>query len=83
MSKEQSPEPKNHEALNIGGVGGSYFRPKTRGELASKISEGVPCEVVTINRQFTCICLDGWLKMEGKYRVRLSENEGWDVYEAV
>ena len=80
MKKEDS---NTEQPCTIQNVGGSYFRPKTRGELADKIKESVLCEVVSMNRQFTCICLDGWLKMEGLYKVRLSENAGWDVYELV
>ena len=79
-SKESNNKQGNGVLANFGG---SYFRPKTRGELAHKIKEGVPCEVVSSNREFTAIALDGWLNMEGKYKVRLSENKGWDVYEAV
>ena len=83
MSKENTVS--NSEKGNgvLANIGGSYFRPKTRGELAHKIKEGVPCEVVSSNRKFTAIALDGWLNMEGKYKVRLSENRGWDVYELV
>jgi len=83
MSNEKNTSENQQGHAPLAGVGGSYFRPKTRGELAHKIKEGVPCEVVSNNREFTAIALDGWLNMEGKYKVRLSENKGWDVYEAV
>lgn len=37
MNKEQTPEPKNHEALNIGGVGGSYFEVDFGGHLKAQM----------------------------------------------
>jgi len=58
----------------------TYHRPKTRGELKTKILEGVECEVVASNVETTNIFLDGWLDMEDKYDVRLSENKGWAIY---
>ena len=57
-----------------------FFRPKTRGELAQKIIEGIPCEVVSSNREITTMILDGWLGMRNKYYVSLSQNKGWDIY---
>jgi len=59
------------------------FHPKTRGELLSKLKEGVKCEVVASNEEITSLVLDGWLKFEGKYKTYPSENIGWVIYEAV
>ena len=59
------------------------FRPKTRGELRDKLKQGVKCEVVASNEEITSICLDGWLKFEGKYKTYPSENVGWVIYEAL
>jgi len=59
-----------------------YFRPKTRGELVDKITEGVPCEVATSVVEFTNMCLAYWLGLDStSFTVRPSENEGWVVYE--
>lgn len=60
-----------------------FFRPKTRGELLEKLKEGVRCEVVSSNMEFTNICLDGLLKFEGKYRTLWSPNVGWVIYEKI
>lgn len=59
----------------------TFHRPKTRGELLEKLKEGVRCEVVASNMEITNICLDGWLKFEGKYRTLWSPNRGWVIYE--
>jgi len=61
----------------------SFFRPKTRGELLEALKKGIKCEVVGSNMEITNICLDGWLKFEGKYRTLYSPNKGWVIYEAV
>lgn len=61
----------------------TFHRPKTRGELLEKLKEGVKCEVVASNMEFTNICLDGWLKFEGKYRTIWSPNKGWVIYEKI
>lgn len=61
----------------------TYLRPTTRGALLSALKEGTKCEVVASNEEITSICLDGWLKFEGKYKTYPSENYGWTVYEAV
>lgn len=61
----------------------TFHRPKTRGELLEKLKEGVKCEVVASNVEFTNICLDGWLKFEGKYRTIWSPNKGWAIYEKI
>ena len=52
----------------------SFFRPKTRGELLEALKKGIKCEVVGSNMEITNICLDGWLKFEGKYRTLYSPN---------
>jgi hypothetical protein len=57
-----------------------YCRPKTRGELRSKLADGVPCEVVSSNVSTTSIALRGWLKFDS-FTVRNSENKGWALYE--
>ena len=62
-------------------MGRSFFRPKTRGELAEALRRGERCEVAGQAVEFTNICLDGWLKMEGKYRTLYSPNRGWILYE--
>jgi hypothetical protein len=62
-------------------MGRSFFRPKTRGELAEALRRGQRCEVAGQEVEFTNICLDGWLKMEGKYRTLYSPNRGWILYE--
>jgi hypothetical protein len=62
-------------------MGRSFFRPKTRGELADALRRGEWCEVAGQAVEFTNICLDGWLKMEGKYRTLYSPNRGWILYE--
>jgi hypothetical protein len=61
----------------------SFFRPSTRGELLEALKKGIKCEVVGSNMEITNICLDGWLKFEGKYRTLYSPNKGWIIYEAV
>jgi len=58
-------------------------RPKTRGELLDKLKLGIKCEVIASNAEFTKICLDGWLKFEGKYKVSPSHNTGWVIFEAI
>lgn len=60
-----------------------YDRPKTRGDLKTLLQHGFACEVVSSNAEITNIFLDGWLKMEGYYKTRPSENEGWTVYEPI
>ena len=60
-----------------------FSRPKTRGELLEKLKENVKCEIVASNEEITSICLDGWLKFEGKYKTRPSINMGWVIYEAI
>jgi len=59
------------------------YRPKTRGELLEKLKQGVRCEVVSSNEEITSICLDGWLKFQGQYKVYPSENNGWVIYEQI
>jgi len=61
----------------------SFFRPKTRGELLEKLKQGIKCEVVASNEQITSICLDGWLKFQGRYRTLYSPNRGWIIYESI
>lgn len=61
----------------------SFFRPKTRGELLEKLKQGIKCEVVASNEQITSICLDGWLKFQGRYRTLYSPNIGWIIYESI
>ena len=61
----------------------SFFRPKTMAELLEALKKGIKCEVVGSNMEITNICLDGWLKFEGKYRTLYSPNKGWIIYEAV
>lgn len=58
-------------------------RPQTRGELLEKLQEGIKCEVVSTNEEITNICLDGWLKFQGKYKTYPSKNIGWVIYEAI
>ncbi len=57
-----------------------YARPRTRGQLAVNIREGIESEVVTSNVDITRSMIDGWLNMGGKYDVRPSENAGWSVF---
>ena len=58
----------------------AYHRPRTRGALRDKLVEGVSCEVVLTSVTFTMILLKGWLEFSA-FTVRLSENEGWSVFE--
>jgi len=60
-----------------------YCRPKTRGKLVDKLKQGIKCEVVASNVEITSICLDGWLKFEGKYKTYASTNIGWVIFEAL
>ena len=77
---EISKEPQGNEANTLLSV---VFRPKTRGELLDKLKQGIKCEVVASNEEFTSICLDGWLKFAGKYKTYPSVNFGWVIYEAL
>lgn len=60
-----------------------YFRPKTRGLLLKALKQNIKCEVVATNEEITSICLDGWLKFEGKYKSYPSINNGWVIFEAL
>lgn len=64
-------------------IDGGVYKPKTIGELADKLREGVSCIVVASNEEFTNICLDGWLDMRGQYKTRPSKIEGYVIYEPI
>ena len=59
------------------------IRPKTRGELLDALKKNVKCEIIASNEGITSISLDGWVKFEGKYKTKPSENVGWVIYESV
>lgn len=59
-----------------------FLRPKTRGELLNALKEGIKCEVVASNEEFTTLCLQGWLKFSD-FKTYKSANDGWVVYEAI
>ena len=56
-----------------------YVRPKTRGELASRLKNEEACEVAGHVVEITVIMLEGWL--DCKVTTRESENKGWVVFE--
>ena len=57
----------------------SYLRPKTRGELRDKLKEGVSCEVVSYNAEFTSLLIQGWLEFDN-FTMTPSHNVGWTVF---
>ena len=57
-----------------------YFRPKTRGKLVEAMHSGTPCEVEASNERITKTLIDCWLNPP-PYKVRVSENIGWIVFE--
>ena len=58
----------------------TYHRPKTLGELRTKLQEGIACEVVAYVAEMTAIMLRGWMTF-ATFTIRQSENEGWVVFE--
>ena len=78
MDKRETDKTTSGLAVDSASTG--YVRPKTRGELCDKLKEGIECEVVTSNVETTRMLIDSWLRMDGKYDVRPSENAGWSVF---
>ena len=71
---------------NIGAVGGSFYRPKTRGELYDALKNGIKCECVTSNVEFTSLALQSLNALgcgDVKFKTYPSKNIGWSIYEAV
>lgn len=71
---------------NIADVGGSFYRPKTRGELYDALKNGIKCECVTSNVEFTSLALQSLNAMgcgDVKFKTYPSENIGWSIYESV
>lgn len=63
-----------------------FLRPKTRGELYDALKEGIKCECVTSNVEFTSLALQSLNAMgcgDVKFKTYPSKNEGWSIYEAV
>ena len=58
-----------------------YHRPKTRGELRDKLSEGIDCEVVSYVSEMTETMLRGWLNFEDFIAIP-SGNEGWTLFKS-
>lgn len=62
----------------------AIHRPKTRGELYQCLKNGIKCEVVASNEEFTSLALQSisiTQKSDLKFKTTKSENEGWVIYE--
>jgi len=58
-----------------------YCRPRTRGELMNKLSDGIDCEVAADVAEMTASMLRGWLEFK-EFTVRPSCNKGWMIFES-
>jgi hypothetical protein len=56
-----------------------YHRPKTRGELKTKLQEGQTCEVAGSVEESTRICFTGWLNFKA-FSTMPSPNRGWVLF---